>query len=108
MNKIKKGDEVIVITGKDKGKRGNVLAVLDHGKKLTVEGINMVSKHTKGNPNAGVTGGIVKKNMPIDSSNVMMYDAASGKGSRVGIKTLSDGQRVRFLKSSGQQLEERN
>lgn len=102
MNKIKKGDEVIVITGKDKGKRGTVLALVDKGEKLLIEGINLAKKHTKGNPNTGVTGGIVTKAMPIHRSNVMVYDPTKQKGSRVGIRTLKDGQRVRFLKASDQ------
>lgn len=100
MNKIKKGDEVIVIAGRDKGKRGVVSSVIDGGKKLIIAGINTVKKHVKANPNAGVQGGILTKDMPIDRSNVMVYDNAKQKGSRVGIRTLNDGQRVRFLKAS--------
>jgi len=100
MNKIKKGDEVIVITGKDKGKKGIVLSVIDKGKKLLVEGINMAKKHVKANPNAGDRGGIVLKTMPIQRSNVMVYDATTKKGSRVGIRVLKDGQRVRYFKAS--------
>lgn len=99
MNKIKKGDLVIVITGKDKGKKGAVLAVLSNGK-LQVEGINTVKKHVKANPNTGDRGGIIIKTQPIDRSNIMLYDAASEKGSRVGIKTLEDGRKVRYLKST--------
>lgn len=105
MKKIKKGDEVIVIAGKDKGKRGTVLSFVDQGKKLLVEGINVAKKHLKGNPNEGKPGGIVSKAMPIDCSNVMVYDPTAGKGSRVGIRTLNDGQRVRFLKASDQLVE---
>lgn len=102
MNKIKKGDEVIVIAGKDKGKKGTVLSVVESGKKLLVEGINVAKKHVKANPNANEKGGIVSKVMPIDRSNVMVYDAASKKGSRVGIRILKDGQRVRYFKGSDQ------
>jgi large subunit ribosomal protein L24 len=102
MNKIKKGDEVIVITGKDKGKRGTVLSLVDAGERLLVEGINMVKKHVKGNPNEGKQGGIVSKSMPIHRSNVMVYDQTTQKGSRVGIRELKDGKLVRFLKSSDQ------
>lgn len=102
MNKIKKGDEVIIIAGKDKGKRGTVQSVILDGEKLLVDGINVAKKHVKGNPNTGERGGVVPKNMPIHRSNVMIYDAAKNKGSRVGIKTLKDGQRVRFLKASDQ------
>lgn len=100
MNKIKKGDEVIVIAGKDKGKRGTVTSVVDMGEKLIVGGINLVKKHVKANPNAGEQGGIVSKEMPISRSNVMVYDAAKKKGSRVGIRILKDGERVRYFKGS--------
>lgn len=102
MNKIKKGDDVIVIAGKDKGKRGTVLSVLEGGEKLLVEGINTAKKHVKANPNAGERGGIVSKTMPIHRSNVMVYDSAEKKGSRVGIRILKDGQRVRYFKNSDQ------
>jgi len=102
MNKIKKGDDVIVTTGKDKGKRGTVLSVIDNGQKLLVEGINVAKKHVKANPNAGERGGIVSKAMPIHRSNVMVYDQTTQKGSRVGIRVLKDGQRARFLKASDQ------
>ena len=102
MNKIKKGDEIIVITGKDKGKRGTVLSVIDGGEKFLVDGINLAKKHIKANPNTGERGGIVSKSMPIHRSNVMVYDPTKQKGSRVGIRVLKDGQRVRFLKASDQ------
>lgn len=100
MNKLKKGDEVIVIAGKDKGKRGKVLSLVSEGDKVLVEGINVAKKHVKANPNAGDQGGIISKVMPIHRSNVMVYDAAKKKGSRVGIRTLKDGQRVRYFKAS--------
>jgi large subunit ribosomal protein L24 len=96
MNKIKKGDEVIIITGKDKGKRGAVTDVLLQGKKLMVDGINTVKKHVKANPNTG----IVLKTLPIDRSNAMLYNPATEKGSRVGIRTLDDGRKVRYFKST--------
>ncbi|MDR3477990.1 MAG: 50S ribosomal protein L24 [Gammaproteobacteria bacterium] len=102
MNKIRKGDEVVVITGKDKGKRGTVTAVLLKGKKLMVEGINTVKKHVKANPNAGDRGGIVIKTLPIQSSNVMLYNPATDKGSRVGIRLLADGSKVRYFKSTNE------
>lgn len=102
MNKIKKGDEVIVIAGKDKGKRGMVLSMGDGGERLLVEGVNLVKKHTKGNPDKGDPGGIVAKAMPIRRSNVMVYDPTKEKGSRVGIRTLKDGTRVRYFKASDQ------
>lgn len=101
MQKIRKGDDVIVIAGKDKGKRGNVLKVQDNGRVL-VDGVNIVKKHTKANPNKGETGGIVEQEAALDASNIALYDAASDKASRVGIKTLEDGTRVRIYKTSGE------
>jgi large subunit ribosomal protein L24 len=103
MNKMKKGDTVIVIKGKDKGKTGTVLAM--HGEKVLVEGINIVKKAVKPNPNANEQGGIVDKTMPIQRSNVMCYDPSTKKGSRVGIRELKDGQRVRYFKGSDQQVD---
>jgi large subunit ribosomal protein L24 len=100
MNKIKKGDEVIIIAGKDKGKRGAVTEVLLQGKKLLVDGINTVKKHVKANPNTGDRGGIVLKTLPIDRSNAMLYNTATEKGSRVGIRVLDDGRKVRYFKST--------
>lgn len=102
MRKIKKGDEVIIIAGKDKGKRGSVLRVLDE--KLVVEGVNRVRKAVKPNPMRGTTGGFQDKDMPIHLSNVAVFNPATGKGDRVGIKTLEDGRRVRFFKSNGEVL----
>jgi large subunit ribosomal protein L24 len=98
MNKIKKGDQVVVIAGKDKGKRGAVLTVLDDGAKLIVEGVNEAKKAVKPNPNANEEGGLKTKLMPIHRSNVMVYDGK--KGSRVGIRILKDGQRKRYFKSN--------
>jgi large subunit ribosomal protein L24 len=103
MNKIVKGDEVIVITGRDKGKRGVVLERTDEVRVL-VEGINMVKKHAKPNPMKGVTGGIISKTMPIHQSNVAVFNAATGKADRVGIKQLADGKKVRVFKSSGEEI----
>lgn len=100
MNKIRKGDEVIIIAGRDKGKKGTVTAVLLKGQKLLVEGINTVKKHVKANPNAGDRGGIVIKNLPIEGSNVMLYNPATDKGSKVGIRILEDGRKVRYFKST--------
>jgi large subunit ribosomal protein L24 len=102
MRKIRKGDEVIVLTGKDKGKRGTVLRVLDE--KLVVEGVNRVRKAVKPNPMRGTTGGFQDRDMPIHLSNVAVFNPATGKGDRVGIKTLEDGRKVRFLKSNGEVL----
>ncbi len=101
MRKIRKGDEVIVIAGRDKGKRGTVLRRVDDTH-LVVEGINMVKKHVRPNPMKGQTGGIVDRTMPIDQSNVMLLNPATGKGDRVGVRTLEDGRKVRFFKSDGE------
>lgn len=101
MRKIKKGDDVIVLTGKDKGKRGTVLRILDDGHVL-VENVNMVKKHQKPNPQKGQAGGIVDKEMPLDVSNVALYNPQKGGGDRVGIKTLEDGRKVRVFKSNGE------
>jgi len=104
MNKIRKGDEVIVLTGRDKGKRGAVLQRVDDSHVL-VEGINLVKKHTKPNPLKGTTGGIVEKGMPIHQSNVAIFNAATGKADRVGIKLSEDGKtRSRVYKSNGQDI----
>lgn len=100
MNKIRKGDEVIVTTGKDKGKRGAISQMLDAGK-VIVAGINIAKKHQKGNPNAGVAGGIVEKEMPIDISNVLHFNPKSGKGERVGVRMEGE-KKVRFFKSSNE------
>jgi large subunit ribosomal protein L24 len=105
MKKIKKGDQVIVIAGKDKGKKGVILSILKGGEKVMVEGVNIAKKHVKANPRAGIEGGIVPKTMPIDRSNVMLYDPVAQKGSRVGIRTLADGQRVRYFKASDQVID---
>ena len=100
MRKIKKGDDVVVVTGKDSGKRGNVLKVLPEADKLIVENVNIVKKHTKPNPQAGVAGGIVEKEMPIHMSNVMLYNPQTKKGDRVGFRSLEDGRKVRVFKSN--------
>ncbi len=100
MRKIKKNDDVIVIAGRDKGVRGNVLKVL--GDYLLVSGINKVKKHQKPNPVKGLTGGIVEMESKIHISNVALYNAAENKGVRVGFKTLEDGRRVRVFKSTGE------
>jgi large subunit ribosomal protein L24 len=102
MNKIRKGDEVIVLAGKDKGKRGRVTLRKDE-QYLVIEGINLVKKHTKPNPMKGTTGGIVEKAMPIHQSNVAIYNAATGKADRVGIKVDGD-NRSRVFKSSGEEI----
>jgi|TARA_R110002096_G_scaffold110035_16_gene240603 large subunit ribosomal protein L24 len=104
MNKIKKGDEVIVIVGKDKDKRGVVLSVVSSDKVL-VEGVNTVKKHQKPNPNKGIEGGIIEKQMPINVSNVAIYNAQTKKADRVGFKVLEDGKKVRFFKSNNEVLD---
>jgi large subunit ribosomal protein L24 len=103
MQKIRKGDDVIVIAGRDKGKRGTVAQRVDE-RQLLVDGINVVKKHMRPNPMKGVTGGIVDKTMPIDQSNVMLFNPATGKGDRVGFKLLDDGKKVRVFKSNGEQV----
>jgi large subunit ribosomal protein L24 len=100
MKRIKKGDQVIVIAGKDKGRQGTVLNVADD--RVLVEAVNVVKKHTKANPMAGVEGGIVDKAMPLDISNVMLFNPMTNKGDRVGFKILDDGRKVRYFKSNGE------
>ncbi len=101
MEKIRKGDDVVVITGKDKGKRGTVVARVD-AEHVVVEGVNRAKKHVKPNPIKGVAGGIVDKDMPIHISNVALFNAATKKADRVGIKVLEDGRKVRVFKSNGE------
>jgi large subunit ribosomal protein L24 len=103
MNKIRKGDQVIVLTGRDKGKRGTVASRVDDDH-LVVEGVNIVKKHVKPNPMKGTTGGVVDKTMPIHQSNVAIYNAATAKADRVGIKLLDNGDKVRVYKSSGEPI----
>ena len=103
MNKLRKGDEVVVLTGKDKGKRGTITERVDDDHVL-VEGINVVKKHVKPNPLKGTTGGVVDKTMPIHQSNVALWNATTGKGERVGFKLLDDGRKVRVFKSSGEEV----
>ena len=103
MKKIRKGDTVIVLTGRDKGKRGTVSARVDDDH-LLVEGVNVVKKHVKPNPLKGSTGGIVDKSMPIHQSNVAIFNAATGKADRVGIKLADDGKKLRVFKSSGAEI----
>ena len=102
MKRIRTDDEVIVIVGKDKGRRGKVLSVADD--RVTVENVNVAKKAVKPNPNTGETGGIVEKEMPLPLSNVMIFNPTSGKGDRVGFKLLDDGRKVRCFKSSGEQI----
>jgi large subunit ribosomal protein L24 len=98
MNKIKKGDDIIVTTGKDKGRRGTVLQVFEDGRVL-VEGVNLAKKHTKANPNVGEAGGIKDKAMPLDHSNVLVFNPKSKKGERIGFRVNDDGSKVRVFNS---------
>jgi len=104
MNRIKKGDEVIVIAGRDKGKRGAVLRRVGD-EHLVVEGVNRVKKHQRPNPMKGVTGGIVDKDLPIHVSNVALFNPATQRADRVGIKSLEDGRKVRVFKSNREQVD---
>ncbi|MGZ8271974.1 MAG: 50S ribosomal protein L24 [Methylophilus sp.] len=104
MSKIHKGDQVVVNTGKDKGKRGTVLSVLDSGHVL-VEGLNLVKKHAKPNPMKGVAGGIISKEMPLDISNVALFNVATQKADRVAYKVLDDGRKIRVYKSNGESVD---
>ena len=101
MDKIRKGDEVVVLVGKDKGKRGSVLVRVDDAH-VVVEGVNRVKKHVRPNPVRGQVGGIVEMEMPIDVSNVALFNPATQKGDRVGFRVLEDGRKVRFFKSNGE------
>lgn len=101
MNKIRKGDEVFVLAGKDKGRRGTVLRRVND-ERLLVEGVNQVKKHVRPNPMKGEVGGIVEKAMPIHISNIALFNPATQKGDRVGIKVLEDGRKARFFKSNGE------
>ena len=101
MEKIRKGDQVVVIAGKDKGKRGTVARRVD-AERVVVEGVNRVKKHVKPNPVKGVVGGVVDKDMPLHISNVSLYNPATKKGDRVGFKLLDDGKKVRVFKSNGE------
>ncbi len=101
MRKLRTGDEVIVIAGKDKGKRGQIDKFVGD-KKVIIPNVNIAKKHVKANPNAGETGGIIDKAMPLDISNVAIFNAATGKADRVGFKLLEDGKKVRFYKSDSE------
>lgn len=104
MAKIKRDDEIVVLTGKDKGKRGKVRKVLDDDR-IVVGGVNMIKKHTKPNPQAGVAGGIVEKEAPIQVSNVAIFNPSSNKADRVGYRVEDDGKKVRIYKSSGEVID---
>jgi len=104
MNRIKKGDDVIVIAGKDKGRQGSVLRVVDEDH-LVVENVNVAKKHQKADPNRGQGGGVIDREMPIHISNVMMYNPVTKKGDRVGVKQLEDGRKVRIFKSTNEAVD---
>ena len=103
MRKIKKGDNVVVIAGRDKGKRGDVARILD-AEHVIVNGVNQVKKHTKANPMKNQPGGIVAKEMPIHVSNIAIWNPVTGKADRVGMRVLDDGRKVRFFKGNGEQI----
>jgi large subunit ribosomal protein L24 len=103
MNRIKKGDHVVVTAGKDKGKRGDVVSVA--GDKVIVSNVNLVKRHTKPNPQASQPGGVIEREAPIHVSNVMLFNPASGKGERIGTKVLEDGRKLRVFRSSGEAID---
>jgi large subunit ribosomal protein L24 len=104
MQRIKKGDEVVVLCGRDKGKRGTVLRRID-ADHVVVEGVNRVKKHQRPNPMKGITGGIVDKDLPIHISNIALFNPATKKADRIGVKTLEDGRKVRVFKDNGEQVD---
>ena len=104
MNRIRKGDEVVVLAGRDKGKRGTVLRRVD-AQRVVVEGVNRVKKHQRPNPMKGEQGGIIEKDLPIHVSNIALFNPATQKGERAGVKTLDDGRKVRVFKGNGEQVE---
>jgi large subunit ribosomal protein L24 len=104
MQRIRKGDEVVVLSGRDKGKRGTVVRRMD-ADYLVVEGVNRVKKHQRPNPMKGITGGIIDKDLPIHISNVALFNPATKKADRVGVKTLGDGRKVRVFKDNGEQVD---
>lgn len=108
MQKIKKGDEVLVITGKDKGKKGKVLSVSPVEQKVLVEDLNQVTKHVKPNPNLGVEGGVKRISMPLPISNVALIDPKSGKPTKVGFRVLPDGKKVRVAKATSEIIDDAN
>ena len=104
MNKLRKGDQVVVLSGRDKGRKGAIVTVQADGM-VVVEGINVAKKHQRPNPQRQIQGGILEKEMPLDPSNVALWNAATGQGDRVGFKTLADGKKVRFFKSNDEVLD---
>ncbi|MDS4026254.1 MAG: 50S ribosomal protein L24 [Candidatus Contendobacter sp.] len=102
MRRIRKDDEVVVIAGKDKGRRGKVMRVVENGERVVVAGVNVVKRHTKPNPARGVAGGIVEREAAIHISNVMLFNPLTKKGDRVGFRVLEDGRKVRYFKSNSE------
>jgi large subunit ribosomal protein L24 len=105
MNKIKKGDEVIILTGKNKGTRGKVLRVSESGKKVTVEGANLIKKCVRANPNTNTEGGIIEREAPLAVSKIAIYNPITKKADRVAFKFLDNGKKVRYFKSNGELIE---
>ena len=103
MNKIRNGDQVIVIAGKDKGKQGSITKILSNGR-CYVSGVQIIKRHTKPNPNAGIAGGVVEKEASIDISNISIYNSSTKKADKVSIKSLEDGTKVRVFRSSGKEI----
>ncbi len=103
MNKIRTGDQVIVIAGKDRGKQGSITKILSNGR-CYVSGVQLVKRHTKPNPNAGIAGGVVEKEATIDISNISIYNSSTKKADKVSIKSLEDGTKVRVFRSSGKEI----
>ena len=103
MNKIRTGDQVIIIGGKDKGKQGTITKILSNGR-CYVSGVQMVKRHTKPNPNAGIAGGVVEKEASIDMSNISIYNSSTKKADKVSIKSLEDGTKIRVFRSSGKEI----
>ena len=102
IRRIRKGDEIVVLAGRNRGVRGNVLSVDADNERVVVEGVNIVKRHTRPNPQKGTAGGIIEKEMPIHVSNVALFNPVTGRGDRVGVKTLEDGRKVRVFKSTGE------
>jgi large subunit ribosomal protein L24 len=104
-NKFRQGDEVVILTGKDKGKRGTITKVITDTARVVVDNVNIVKKHQKPNPQMNIPGGIIDKEMPIDVSNVAIFNPTTGKADRVGFRILDDGRKVRYFKSNGEVLD---
>jgi large subunit ribosomal protein L24 len=104
MKRLRKGDQVVVLSGKDKGRKGSIARVLPTGA-ILIEGVNVVKKHQRANPQKNQAGGILDKEMPLHASKVAIWNPGSSKADRIGVKTLADGKRVRFLKSNNEVLD---